>query len=67
MVMPIIGQYEQACNAVALEQMGVRVFRKIKPDFDGLLRDWLHNVQPIRVSYPDETAEIIAKIMENKR
>ena len=65
-VMPIIGQYEQLCNATALEQMGVPTFRKIDFRFDGLLHDWLKYRKPIQVDYPNETANIIQSIFENE-
>jgi uncharacterized protein (TIGR00661 family) len=65
-VMPIIGQYEQLCNATALEQMGVPVFRKIDFRFDSLLHDWLKYRRPIQVDYPNETATIIQSIFENE-
>jgi len=63
MVMPMIGQYEQLCNGIALEQMGVKMFRRIKSNFSDLLIDWLKNVNPIQVDYPDETAEIIHSVI----
>lgn len=63
MVMPMIGQYEQLCNGIALEQMGVRMFRRIKSNFSELLEDWLKNVPIIQVQYPDETAQIIHTIL----
>jgi len=66
MVMPIIGQYEQLCNATALQQMGVPVFRKINYQFEGLVKDWLYRQDPIQVDYPDETAQIVQSIFENE-
>jgi uncharacterized protein (TIGR00661 family) len=66
MVMPMIGQYEQLCNGTALEEMGVKMFRRIKPNFSDLLKDWLKNVPVIQVDYPDETAAIIDKIIQSK-
>lgn len=66
MVMPMIGQYEQLCNATALELMGVKTFRRIKPDFADLLNDWLLNTPLIKVDYPDETAAILKKILDSR-
>ena len=66
MVMPIIGQYEQLCNATALEQMGIPIFRKIDNQFEGLIKDWLFYQSPVQVNYPDETAQIIQSIFENE-
>jgi uncharacterized protein (TIGR00661 family) len=63
LIMPMIGQYEQLCNGTALEQMGVKMFRRIKSDFSDLLTDWLKNVPVIQVDYPDETAGIIETVI----
>lgn len=65
-VMPIIGQYEQLCNATALERMGVPVFRKIHHDFGELIKDWLYEQEPIQVHYPDETSQVVQSIFENE-
>ena len=65
-VMPIIGQYEQLCNATALERMGIPVFRKIRHGFDSLIKDWIYEQPPVQVDYPDETAQVIQSILENE-
>lgn len=41
MSIPIKGQYEQQCNAAALQQMGVTVLEDVKDDFDTQIKDWL--------------------------
>lgn len=66
MVMPIIGQYEQLCNATSLEQMGIPVFKKINNNFNGLLKNWLYHQEPIKVNYPNETEQIVQSIFEEK-
>ncbi len=63
MVMPMIGQYEQSCNAAALEALGVPVFRSINRNFDDLLRHWLYDSPHLQVNYPDETAMILETIL----
>jgi hypothetical protein len=41
LVIPIRNQYEQACNAAALEQLGVHVIWNIGPDFSSRINQWL--------------------------
>lgn len=48
---PIRSQYEQQCNAAALQEMGVRVLKNIDENFSGQVEDWLNNDQPIRMDY----------------
>ena len=46
MVMPIKGQYEQRCNAVALERLGIKCFYQLNDTFGKTFEDW--NQQPQR-------------------
>jgi uncharacterized protein (TIGR00661 family) len=41
MVIPIRGQYEQFCNAAALQKMGVPVLRALDAGFAGVFRPWM--------------------------
>jgi len=43
MVIPIQNQYEQLCNAAALQQMGIRVVYKISGQFSTVLEEWLYS------------------------
>lgn len=45
---PIQHQYEQACNAAALESLGIKVVQKINPDFPHILEEVMHT----HVEYP---------------
>ena len=63
MVIPMKGQYEQLCNAVALKEMGVPVLKSLKPDNIEKIRDWVENGKTIKVDYPDKTEEIINTIL----
>lgn len=55
---PMTNQYEQQCNALALEEMGVPVIWK-ESDFPKQLTAWLRDGGAVEVNYPDETAEIV--------
>ncbi len=55
-VIPIKNQYEQECNCVALEKMGVDSSR----DFNlRKIQEWIDSEKRIEVDYEDETEEII--------
>lgn len=46
LAVPISGQYEQACNASALERSGATVLEKVTAGFSGQIRSWLHKDAP---------------------
>ena len=63
MVMPIKGQYEQRCNAAALEQLGVKCFYQLDDKFSKTFEDWMNNHQAIALQYEYSTGEIISLVM----
>lgn len=59
LVIPMYNQYEQLCNAAALERIGVRVLRRVEDNFSHQLRIWLGE-RPLKpLAYPDHTAQIV--------
>jgi hypothetical protein len=62
MVIPMKGQYEQQCNAAALNQLGVPVLKTLKIDYLNQIKNWVDLPQNISVDYPDITEEIIDKV-----
>lgn len=60
---PMVHQYEQQCNALALEKMGISVIWNQK-EFRFKLKRWADSDEIVKVDYPDETAEIIFKTMQ---
>lgn len=66
MVIPMKGQYEQQCNAAALNDMGVPVIKSLKKKHLQKITDWLSDGKIIPVNYPDQTAEILADIIEKE-
>jgi len=62
MVIPIKGQYEQQCNAAALEQLGVRALKEIDENFPLHFTCWMMGNQP-QVQYRRTTEQIIDKMM----
>ena len=47
MSIPIKGQYEQQCNAAALQQMGVTVLDDVKDDFAEQIKKWINQKQEV--------------------
>lgn len=48
---PIRGQYEQQCNAAALQQMGVTCLTKIDESFSSHFYQWIQDAAPMPVNY----------------
>jgi len=63
MVIPMKGQFEQQCNAIALKQMGVAVMKSLKPANAGKIISWIGAGHIVEVDYPDNTAQIINQIV----
>jgi len=64
MVIPMKGQYEQQCNAAALQTMSVPVIKSLKKKHLDTIRDWVATDQHIIVNYPDTTQRIINMIIK---
>ncbi|MCL4638271.1 MULTISPECIES: glycosyltransferase family protein [Olivibacter] len=63
MVVPMKNQYEQHLNAAALMQMGIPVIKNLKSKNDEAIERWINTDQGVKVSYPDNTQEIVDKIL----
>ncbi|UYZ63893.1 glycosyltransferase family protein [Hymenobacter weizhouensis] len=63
LVVPMKQQYEQACNAAALADLGVPVVRNLKDKSLDTLDHWLHYGRSIPVHYPDDTAAVLDKLL----
>jgi len=62
-VSPIIGQYEQDCNAVALQEMGVKVLHRINEEAIPGIRKWIHVNDAIQIDFPDHAQQIIETLL----
>ncbi len=62
---PIGGQYEQACNAAAMQLLGVHTIPKIEDNFVSLLEEWLDAPTPdYDKTFSFSTEVIVEKMME---
>lgn len=57
---PIGGQYEQQCNAAALNQMGIMTLKAISSDFAVLFEKWLNDYKTLQIDY----SKTVEKSME---
>lgn len=62
MVIPIRGQYEQLCNAAALEEMGIVSLQTLDQAFPVAFQTWMGRQKKISLS-PDHNTEAIISFM----
>lgn len=65
MVIPIKGQYEQYCNAAALEQMGVKVLGSMDHRFTDHFFDWINGKKANMISYPNVIPKALNYLFDN--
>lgn len=66
MVIPMKGQYEQQCNAEALQRLGVKSVHAIEDGFVEALDAWIHHSHPLHMDFPDITLPLLEKIIRQK-
>jgi len=62
-VSPIIGQYEQECNAVALRELGIPVAKRINETAIDALQTWIYSDKVVQIPFPDETQAIVSELI----
>jgi uncharacterized protein (TIGR00661 family) len=65
MVIPIKGQYEQLCNASALEEMGVKKINALNHQFPTFFAEWINQQNKISLRLDYSTQEIISFLMKH--
>lgn len=63
LVIPMLTQYEQQCNAAGAAAMGATVVPTLSEKNYPTIRNWLTDGQPITVDYPDQTAAIVKQLI----
>jgi hypothetical protein len=58
---PLKGQYEQQCNAAALQQMGMAVSPTLHAEG---LRVWIEQATPSRVAYRHNVPDIVESLLD---
>ncbi len=64
LIIPMKMQYEQQCNAIALEKIGITVLDSFETEKINEIRNWIYKVLPIKINYPDNTSKIIDEILK---
>lgn len=59
MMVPMSGQYEQRCNALAASKLGVPVITSVNESAIPVIKNWIATDKQIKVNFPDETAQIV--------
>lgn len=65
LIIPMKTQYEQHCNAAVLKSMGVKVMKSLKKKHASKIEEWLDDDSIVKVNYPDITADIVERIIDN--
>ena len=63
LTIPIQNQYEQICNAAALEKMGGKVVYRIKKDFPEVVRKWIEEDTILTLPEVSEENNVVLKIL----
>ena len=63
MVVPMLVQYEQQCNAAGAATMGATVIKTLEEKNYPVIRNWIDSGKKLKVDYPDITTEVVAKMM----
>lgn len=58
MVVPMMRQIEQQCNAAALEQLGVPVILSLQSKYYEKVNEWILNENRVQVNFSKETAAV---------
>ncbi len=64
LVIPIKNQYEQLCNAAALEELGAEAIYNITPGFISQLRNWIRESRSVQLPEICDEKALIPKILE---
>lgn len=64
MVIPVKGQYEQQCNAAALEKFNVACVNNFNEKFDDAFTKWIENTTQLKIRYTKNTRAIVGSMMQ---
>lgn len=64
MVVPMKGQYEQQCNAAALQKLGIPVIKNLKSKQLEKIKTWVTFYGSLSVDYPDITEKVIDELVQ---
>lgn len=66
LAIPMLQQYEQQCNAAALESIGVPVIDLLGKKYYSKIENWIANGNPVEVNYSDNIEKVVAKMIKEQ-
>ena len=60
---PMFDQYEQLCNAAALEELGVEIVYRVDRDFPDVLKNWLNSDNRCHYRFQSDVGSMAQKIL----
>jgi hypothetical protein len=64
---PILNHYEQACNASALDKLGVMVIKRIDQNFEKYFDQWVNEKKAIKLELKHSTADIVEMLIKSNQ
>lgn len=64
MVVPMKNQYEQQCNAAALNTLGIPVIKNLKKKHLPKIEDWIQKGRSLEINYPDITEQVVDLVLQ---
>jgi len=65
LVIPIKGQYEQLCNGLAAEKIGLKMIPEFSANFKFEINEFISATTPQYSRWPDYAAELVKEIVKN--
>lgn len=65
LIVPKKGAYEQQCNAVSLQELGVPVMKKITSAKHRKIVEWLNSRHKVRMEYTDSTRALVEQLVHH--
>ncbi|MBS1587247.1 MAG: glycosyl transferase [Bacteroidetes bacterium] len=66
MAIPMVGQYEQHCNAAGLEGLGVPIIKQLSKKYYDDIHRWLTSTERVKVNFPDNAAKVVEQLMHEQ-
>lgn len=65
LAVPMKGQYEQECNAAALNKLGIKTLNSINRENSGQIANWIDSTFVYKADYKDNSEEILERIFDH--
>lgn len=65
LAVPMRGQYEQQCNATALQTLGVNILPRLGPEHTLAIQKWMDAEIKLEMNFPDNAQQVVERIWES--